>query len=321
MNTRSPRLYLGPEPDRQAAEAKAVAALRRHRLREPPERRGSRPAHASVGTGAGRAGNRTRRAPSPTPRGGLRFARWPGSRADGLGAATMIVCLGEALVDLICERPVGLAHRGGLVHARTSAARSPTSPSPPRRTGAPVALAGAAGDDEWGRWLAERLEREGVDLSWFELLEGEQTPIAFATFDADGEPSFQIYGDAVEVAVGAVAPRLDDALERRHGAGLQLDHPGDRGRARGHPARARAGARARRPSLLRPQHPPEPLGRRPGPGGARLARAGRRFDPGARQPRRGDRDRRRRRSTRGGRRARSRSAPSSRWSPWAPRAR
>jgi len=125
----------------------------------------------------------------------------------------MIVCLGEALVDLICERRVAsLAeadsfspHFGGaLANAAVAAAR----------TGAPVALAGAAGDDEWGRWLADRLEREGVDLSFFELLAGEQTPIAFATFDSDGEPSFQIYGDAVAAAVVAVAPRLDDALRR-----------------------------------------------------------------------------------------------------------
>jgi fructokinase len=80
------------------------------------------------------------------------------------------------------------------------------------RTGAPAALAGAAGGDDWGRWLAERLEREGVDLAWFELLDGEQTPVAFAAFDAEGEPSFEIYGDAVEIAVQSVAPRLDAAL-------------------------------------------------------------------------------------------------------------
>ena len=60
------------------------------------------------------------------------------------------------------------------------------------------------------------------------------------------------------------APRLDAGARRRRGARLQLDHAGDRGRARGHPARARAGARARRAGVLRPQHPPEPLGRRPG---------------------------------------------------------
>ncbi|HEX2128983.1 MAG TPA: PfkB family carbohydrate kinase [Solirubrobacterales bacterium] len=123
----------------------------------------------------------------------------------------MILCLGEGLVDLICERPVGsLAeadsfrpHFGGaLANVAVAAAR----------TGADAGLAGAAGDDEWGRWLASRLEREGVDLSYFDLLAGELTPIAFATFDAAGEARFQIYGDAVRIAVESVAPRLDEAI-------------------------------------------------------------------------------------------------------------
>ena len=123
----------------------------------------------------------------------------------------MIVCLGEALVDLICERPVRslseadafTPHFGGaLANAAVAASRA----------GADVGLAGATGDDEWGRWLYERLEREGVDLRFFELMEGEQTPVAFASFDEHGDPSFQIYGDAIKVAVESVAPRVADAI-------------------------------------------------------------------------------------------------------------
>ena len=124
----------------------------------------------------------------------------------------MIVCLGEGLVDLICEHPVAsLAdadsfrpHFGGaLANVAVAAARA----------GGQAALAGAAGDDDWGRWLADRLEREGVDLRYFELLDDEQTPIAFATFDGDANPRFQIYGDAVEIAVASVAPHLDEVMQ------------------------------------------------------------------------------------------------------------
>jgi sugar/nucleoside kinase (ribokinase family) len=124
----------------------------------------------------------------------------------------MILCLGEALVDLICERPVGSLteadsfrpHFGGAL-ANVAVAAS--------RAGARVGLAGAAGGDEWGSWLRDRLDREGVDLRFFELLDGERTPLAFATFDERREPSFQIYGDAVEIAVASVAPRLEPAIE------------------------------------------------------------------------------------------------------------
>jgi fructokinase len=64
-----------------------------------------------------------------------------------------------------------------------------------------------------GRWLSSRLEAEGVDLSFFELLAGEQTPIAFASIDERGDASFQIYGDAVETAVASLAPRVQEAIE------------------------------------------------------------------------------------------------------------
>jgi fructokinase len=124
----------------------------------------------------------------------------------------MIVCLGEGLVDLICERPassIADAHSftpyfgGALANVAVAAARA----------GAAASLAGAAGDDEWGRWLAERLEREGVNLDHFQLLEGEQTPIAFASFDDGASPTFVIYGDAIEIAVASVGPRIESALK------------------------------------------------------------------------------------------------------------
>ncbi len=62
----------------------------------------------------------------------------------------MIVCLGEGLVDLICERPIAsiteadafAPHFGGAL-ANVAVAAT--------RAGAQAGLAGAAGDDEWGR--------------------------------------------------------------------------------------------------------------------------------------------------------------------------
>lgn len=123
----------------------------------------------------------------------------------------VILCLGEALVDLICERRVAslseadafAPHFGGALANVAVAAK---------RAGADAGLAGAAGDDDWGVWLRGRLEHEGVDLRFFELIEGEQTPVAFATFDLSGEPRFEIYGDAIELAVEAAEPRLPEAI-------------------------------------------------------------------------------------------------------------
>lgn len=124
----------------------------------------------------------------------------------------MIHCLGEALVDLICERPVrSLAeadsftpHFGGaLANVAVAAARA----------GARAGLAGAAGDDAWGRWVRERLEAEKVDLTFFDLAPGAQTPVAFATVDPSGEPSFEIYGEAIADALNLIGPRVNELAE------------------------------------------------------------------------------------------------------------
>ena len=122
------------------------------------------------------------------------------------------LCLGEAIVDLVCERPVTepaeadafRPHFGGAAGnvAYTAAAM-----------GADVALAGGAGDDPWGRWLRGRLERVGVDLRWFELLVGLATPVALVTSDAQGEPSFSIYGDGIAATIEALSGRVDEAME------------------------------------------------------------------------------------------------------------
>jgi fructokinase len=123
------------------------------------------------------------------------------------------LCLGEALVDLVCERPVRnlteadafVPHFGGAV-ANVAVAAA--------RVGAPVALAGGAGDDAWGRWLRERLRSEGVGLDWFALASGLRTPIAFVAVDEAGEPEYAIYGEGIEALIVAAGPHLEEAVER-----------------------------------------------------------------------------------------------------------
>jgi fructokinase len=122
-----------------------------------------------------------------------------------------ILLLGEALVDLICERPVdGLAqadafvpHFGGAVaNVAVGAARQ----------GADVELAGGAGADAWGGWLRERLTAEGVGLTWFGSVPGVVTPVAFVTVDVHGEPSYAIYGDSIQAIVGGLEDTLLGAV-------------------------------------------------------------------------------------------------------------
>lgn len=121
-----------------------------------------------------------------------------------------VVCLGEALVDLVCEQPVerlGEAPAfvprpgGSLANIAVCAARF----------GAPVEMIGGAGDDEWGRWLRERIAAAGVDVGRFVLMPGGWTSHAFVAVSAEGEPAFAFYGDERRPAAAAAAD-LDPAL-------------------------------------------------------------------------------------------------------------
>jgi fructokinase len=123
-----------------------------------------------------------------------------------------VLCLGEAIVDLVCEQPVRdlsearafVPHCGGAVaNAAVVAARC----------GARVSLAGGVGDDAWGRWLEERLREEGVDLRWFNRVTGLATPLAFVVVDEHGEPSFNVYGHGIEAGVESLAGDLEQAVD------------------------------------------------------------------------------------------------------------
>jgi sugar/nucleoside kinase (ribokinase family) len=107
--------------------------------------------------------------------------------------------LGEAVVDLVCDRrgdaDAFVPHVGG--GAATIAATAAAA-------GADVALAGTVGDDAWGQWLRERLGSGGVDTALLGADGERPTPL---TFTIDGRA--RLHG-----AVIAQAPAgLDDAVD------------------------------------------------------------------------------------------------------------
>ncbi len=126
--------------------------------------------------------------------------------------AFVIVCLGEAIVDLVCERELAepgeadqfVPHPGGALANVAVAVR---------RAGGDAALLGGVGEDAWGSWLREKLWQERVDVRWLAEVEGLMTPVAFVTFDWDREPSFAVYGEGISEAMRGASPHLDDALE------------------------------------------------------------------------------------------------------------
>ena len=125
---------------------------------------------------------------------------------------TTVLCLGEALVDLICERPVDgvgaadafVPHFGGAVaNVAVIAAQG----------GARVALLGGAGDDPWGEWLRARLDAAKVDVGRFPLHPGVATPLSVVTLDPSGEPSYTTYGAALGTLIAAVGDQIEAAID------------------------------------------------------------------------------------------------------------
>jgi fructokinase len=123
-----------------------------------------------------------------------------------------VLCLGETIVDLVCERPVAdfaqadafVPHSGGApANAAVVAARC----------GAAVSLGSGVGDDAWGDWLRARLRGEGVGLDWFSRVPGLRTPLAFVTVNERAEPEFAIYGDDIEAALLSLEDRLEQAID------------------------------------------------------------------------------------------------------------
>jgi fructokinase len=123
-----------------------------------------------------------------------------------------ILCVGEALVDLVCERPVASISEADAFVPRFGGAIANVAVTAARR-GADVALAGGVGTDAWGTWLHERLEAEGVDLTWFDRRDEIATPVAFVTLDADAQPSFAIYGEGLRTAITGLGDRLLEAVD------------------------------------------------------------------------------------------------------------
>lgn len=120
--------------------------------------------------------------------------------------------LGEALVDLICERSVSsLAEADAFVpHVGGSPANVAMTAA---RLGARVSLAGGVGADAWGAWVRDRLVAEGVGTDLLLTLQGQATAVAFVTVDPAGEPSFLIHAGAAAAATTAVAEPLTAAID------------------------------------------------------------------------------------------------------------
>jgi fructokinase len=122
-----------------------------------------------------------------------------------------LICLGEALVDLICPDPVADRSEASRFEAHCGGALANVAVAV-ARAGAPAALASACGDDDRGRFLRSRLAANGVDLRFYGTVPGAPTPFAFAYLDTDLEPTFEIHGTGIDAAIASLAGLEEDIV-------------------------------------------------------------------------------------------------------------
>lgn len=111
-----------------------------------------------------------------------------------------LLVIGETLVDFV---PL---HRGLLREASGFELHGGGAPANvaigAARLGARTGFLGVVGDDEFGWFLRQNLEREGVDVLGLRMAPGVQTGLCFITLDANGERSFLHRGGAAHTLFG-----------------------------------------------------------------------------------------------------------------------
>ena len=119
---------------------------------------------------------------------------------DAFETRRTVLCLGAPRVDLVSAHPVREADSfvprvGGAVASVALVAA---------RAGAPVALAGSVGDDEWGTWLRSRLSDAGMDTA--SLAAAGPSRIAFVTARETRSVSFVAMTPPSSSAAGGMSP-------------------------------------------------------------------------------------------------------------------
>ncbi len=103
-----------------------------------------------------------------------------------------VVCMGELLIDFVpTESGVSLAEAPAFKKAPGGAPANVAVGL--SRLGVQTAFMGKVGDDEFGRFLAQTLQDNGVDTKPLVFSKEARTALAFVTLTAGGERDFMFY--------------------------------------------------------------------------------------------------------------------------------
>lgn len=173
----------------------------------------------------------------------------------------MILAVGEVLMELRRVESDGAVALAGTWQGPFCSGAPAIFASVAARLGARVGLAGSVGDDAFGRFLLDRLRRDGVDAAALSQAAGRSTAVAMVAYDSSGERDFffSVRGSAAESIDAAAAARAARDASWIHVSGSSIGF-GDplAGTVEATVAAGlRAGARLSLDPNLRPDSPPE----------------------------------------------------------------
>jgi fructokinase len=173
----------------------------------------------------------------------------------------MILAVGEVLMELRRVESDGAVAVPGTWQGPFCSGAPAIFASVAARLGAQVALAGAVGDDAFGRFLLERLRRDGVDPVALTAARSRATAVAMVAYDDGGGRDFffSVRGSAAEAIDGdaAVHAARDATWIHVSGSSIGFGDPLAAAVEATVAAGLRAGARLSLDPNLRPDSPPE----------------------------------------------------------------
>ena len=173
----------------------------------------------------------------------------------------MILAVGEVLMELRRVESDGAVAAPGTWQGPFCSGAPAIFASVAARLGARVALAGTVGGDVFGRFLVDRLRRDGVGTAALTEAAGRSTAVAMVAYDSSGGRDFffSVRGSAAEAIDPSAAAHAASEASWMHVSGSSIGF-GDPLAATVEATVAaglRAGARLSLDPNLRPDSPPE----------------------------------------------------------------
>jgi sugar/nucleoside kinase (ribokinase family) len=140
----------------------------------------------------------------------------------------VILAIGEAVMEFRRSTDDGLLTSPGEWAGPFPSGAPAIFASVAARLGAPVALAAAVGEDQFGTAFSERLRRDGVILDALNVVPRRATAVAFVAYDQGGDRDFwfSVHDSAAVVIDRSALERLRPRVDWLHVSGSTLGFGG-----------------------------------------------------------------------------------------------